>query len=83
LKGRIDPAGADEHWKTANTALDRIRKAFSRSKMKPKTFFIGAAIENAMAKEIFSQLKRKTLTNAANLTNEKQVFSLCRWLVSV
>ena len=24
LKGGIDPAGADEHWKTAQTALDRI-----------------------------------------------------------
>ena len=29
LKGGIDPAGADEHWKTANSALERIRKAFS------------------------------------------------------
>lgn len=28
LKGGIDPAGADEHWKTANTALERIRSAF-------------------------------------------------------
>ena len=30
LKGGIDPAGADEHWKTANSALGRIRKAFAR-----------------------------------------------------
>ncbi|HZO86978.1 MAG TPA: AvaI/BsoBI family type II restriction endonuclease [Chthonomonadaceae bacterium] len=29
LKGGIDPAGADEHWKTARTALSRIRSAFS------------------------------------------------------
>ena len=29
LKGGIDPAGADEHWKTANSALARIRTAFS------------------------------------------------------
>ena len=28
LKGGIDPAGADEHWKTANSALERIRSAF-------------------------------------------------------
>ena len=28
LKGGIDPAGADEHWKTGNSALVRIRKAF-------------------------------------------------------
>jgi len=24
IKGGIDPAGADEHWKTANSALERI-----------------------------------------------------------
>ncbi len=29
LKGGIDPAGADEHWKTAATALRRIRDAFA------------------------------------------------------
>lgn len=38
LKGGIDPAGADEHWKTANSALDRIRKAFSDKNCFPKTF---------------------------------------------
>lgn len=27
LKGGIDPAGADEHWKTAQAALNRIRRA--------------------------------------------------------
>ena len=45
LKGGIDPAGADEHWKTANTALSRIREAFAQHKLTPKTFFIGAANE--------------------------------------
>ena len=30
LKGGIDPAGADEHWKTARTALERIEKSFSK-----------------------------------------------------
>jgi type II restriction enzyme len=61
LKGGIDPAGADEHWKTANSALGRIRKAFSDKNCYPKTFFIGAAIENAMAKEIYQQLNNNTL----------------------
>ena len=28
LKGGIDPAGADEHWKTARTALNRIQESF-------------------------------------------------------
>ncbi|MBN2211688.1 MAG: hypothetical protein JW709_09870, partial [Sedimentisphaerales bacterium] len=83
LKGGFDPAGADEHWKTANTALQRIRKAFARNKEKPRTFFVGAAIENAMAKEIWDQLKRGELTWAANLTNETQVFGLCEWLIGI
>ncbi len=83
LKGGIDPAGADEHWKTASTALERIRNAFSREKCKPYTFFVGAAIETEMAKEIYNQLKNNTLTNGANLTNEKQTVSLCKWLISI
>lgn len=80
LKGGIDPAGADEHWKTANTALDRIRTAFTRHKLNPHTFFIGAAIEKSMAQEIFSQLQSKTLTNAANLTVDTQLVSICHWI---
>ncbi|HAJ78349.1 MAG TPA: hypothetical protein DCO75_01135, partial [Fibrobacteres bacterium] len=32
LKGGIDPAGADEHWKTAKTAIDRIVSAFKKRK---------------------------------------------------
>lgn len=81
LKGGIDPAGADEHWKTANSALERIRAAFHEKKQKPMTFFIGAAIEKAMAREIFDQLQNGVLSNAANLTNEKQLISICKWLV--
>jgi len=83
LKGGIDPAGADEHWKTANSALGRIRKAFSDKNCHPKTFFIGAAIENAMAEEIYQQLKSNILSNGANLTNENQVVSLCDWLIKI
>ncbi len=83
LKGGIDPAGADEHWKTANSALDRIRRAFSSKRLKPKTFFIGAAIENSMAVEIFNQLTSGLMTNAANLTDENQLVSVCRWLISL
>ncbi len=83
LKGGIDPAGADEHWKTANSALDRIRNAFSDNNSNPQTFFIGAAIENAMAQEIYQQLVKNTLSNGANLTNESQVVSLCNWLIKI
>ena len=83
LKGGIDPAGADEHWKTANSALDRIRTAFSDENCFPKTFFVGAAIEAAMAQEIYQQLEDQTLSNGANLTNETQVVSLCDWLIKI
>jgi type II restriction enzyme len=83
LKGGIDPAGADEHWKTANSALNRIRTAFSKENCHPKTFFIGAAVENAMAKEIYQQLNDGTVSNGANLTNEEQVVSLCDWLIKL
>lgn len=83
LKGGIDPAGADEHWKTANSALDRIRKSFGADGFKPHLFYIGAAIEKSMAEEIFSQLNSGNLSVAANLTNENQMFELCDWLVKL
>lgn len=83
LKGGIDPAGADEHWKTARTALSRIWAAFSKVGFSPHTFFIGAAIENRMAEEIWSHLEDGTLSNAANITNETQLDSLCYWLINL
>jgi hypothetical protein len=83
LKGGIDPAGADEHWKTARTALSRIREAFAKQKLAPHTFFIGAAIESKMANEIWNMLERGELENAANLTDDEQIASLTRWLCSL
>ncbi|RRR77755.1 MAG: hypothetical protein EI684_01100 [Candidatus Viridilinea halotolerans] len=80
LKGGIDPAGADEHWKTARTALSRIRDAFKSFDLVPSTFFIGAAIERKMAGEIWSQLEVGLLSNAANLNEHDQVVSVSRWL---
>jgi hypothetical protein len=83
LKGGIDPAGADEHWKTANSALNRIRTSFGNKKLKPRTFFVGAAIENAMAVEIFKQLKTGAMNNAANLTSDKQLTTICDWIINL
>lgn len=80
LKGGIDPAGADEHWKTARTALTRIQTAFSKLGLKPHAFFIGAAIEKKMSREIWDMLDEGILENAANLTNDDQVASISRWL---
>ncbi len=83
LKGGIDPAGADEHWKTARTSLTRINLAFANHGLSPHLFFVGAAIENSMAEEIWYQLEEGTLSNAANLTDANQVASLCRWLCNL
>jgi hypothetical protein len=83
LKGGIDPGGADEHWKTARTALSRIHEAFARNQLKPHTFFIGAAIEPKMASEIWSFLESGILENAANLTDDAQIASITRWLCSL
>lgn len=81
LKGGIDPAGADEHWKTANSALERIREKFKPSR--PGLFFVGAAIEKAMADEIFVQLEDGRLDWAANLNIRQQVEDLAEWLVNL
>ena len=83
LKGGIDPAGADEHWKTAQTALTRIKNAFANENLLPDLFFIGAIIADSMAQEIWGQLEDGPLKNAANLTNPDQVASLINWLVDL
>lgn len=83
LKGGIDPAGADEHWKTAQSALKRITVAFSKKNLVPHTFFVGAAIEKSMAEEIWQMLASATLENAANLNDQTQMSSLARWLCSL
>ena len=84
LKGGIDPAGADEHWKTGNSALNRIRTSFAETGYpNMKTSFIGAAIESSMAEEIYGQLSDGTLSNAANLTNNDQLIEYCNWLIEL
>ena len=83
LKGGIDPAGADEHWKTGNTALGRIRSAFEAKNHPIYTSFVGAAIEKKMATEIWAQLVAGTLSNAANMTDDKQLTNYCEWIVKL
>jgi len=74
LKSGIDPAGADEHWKTAKSALARIRDNFIKRKIKPPyLFFVGAAIENAMAVEAVEMMKTGELDIAVNLYKEEQL----------
>ena len=52
-------------------------------KLTPKTFFVGAAIEKAMAEEIYEQLLTDMLDNAANLTDEDQLVSVSKWLINL
>jgi len=82
LKGGIDPAGADEHWKTASTALQRIRSGFASKGIKIKTSFIGAAIATNMANEIWEHLIAGDLDYAANLTVDEQVIDYCNWIIT-
>ena len=81
LKGGIDPAGADEHWKTGNSALERIREAFGGYPV--KTSFVAAAIEKKMATEIYAQLINGTLSSAANLTQDSQLTAYCDWVINL
>jgi hypothetical protein len=83
LKGGIDPAGADEHWKTARSALERVAEVFVAQDKKPALFFVGSAIEEAMAAELFQWLQSGKLKHAANLTVSQQVADLISWLVSL
>ncbi|WP_235204242.1 AvaI/BsoBI family type II restriction endonuclease [Deinococcus sp. RL] len=79
LKGGIDPAGADEHWKTARAALDRVAERLPQV----PTFFVGAAIEPSMAAELAARLAAGTLSRAANLGRPQQVAALANWLVQL
>ncbi|MCJ7837546.1 DUF1217 domain-containing protein [Cuneatibacter sp. NSJ-177] len=83
LKSGIDPAGADEHWKTGNTALQRIRNSFGDANYSIQTSFVGAAIEKSMAIEIYDQLVDGTLSNASNLHDVNQLNEYCNWVVSI
>lgn len=83
LKGGIDPAGADEHWKTARTALERIRETYADRDKPILTSFISAAIEASMAEEICGMLSNGKLNFAANLTKDPQVTSYCEWMLAL
>ncbi len=81
LKGGIDPAGADEHWKTATTAISRIHSSFNKIDLQtPNLFFIGGAISRHMATEIIELIQYKKIKNAANLNYPKQMHNIIKEL---
>lgn len=83
LKGGIDPAGADEHWKTAKTALERIASAFEGQGLnKPNLVFLGAAIETAMSNEIFELFSSGWLSGVANINYADQFSEVVDLIIS-
>jgi hypothetical protein len=69
VKGGADPAGSDEHWKTASRALNRILEAAEKTGHdKPPLSFIGTTIVGQVALEISAWLDRGDLRSAYNLT---------------
>lgn len=82
LKGGIDPAGAEEHWKTGLSALNRIDKVFNDyNKKRPILIFLGSAIASFMAGEIFHLLEKKWLGSAANINNNQQLQNIVNLII--
>lgn len=77
LKGGADPAGSDEHWKTATQAFNRIIKAAQETGREiPKLSFIATILVDRVAEEAELWLKNGKLTSVHNLTkiaNDRQM----------
>lgn len=83
LKSGIDPAGADEHWKTAATALKRIHQSFVKEGIdSPNIYFIGGAISKHMASEILQNIENDKLKYAANLNYQEQMENIIEHLLN-
>jgi hypothetical protein len=57
--------------------------AFAESRRFPAVFYVGASIAKNMASQIYSQFEAGTLANAANLTSDDEVASLCSWICTL
>jgi len=69
LKGGADPAGSDEHWKTATEALDRIiRAAEATNRDKPQLSFIATILVDRVARDAQDWIDQGKLTSVYNLT---------------
>ncbi|MBN1148631.1 MAG: hypothetical protein JXA78_15335 [Anaerolineales bacterium] len=69
LKGGADPAGSDEHWKTATQALGRVIEASARAgKIKPKLSFMATILVERVASEAQQWVNEGKLTSVYNLT---------------
>lgn len=69
LKGGADPAGSDEHWKTATQALSRISEACNKTgRPKPDLSFMATIIVERVAREAQRWIDDGRLTSVYNLT---------------
>jgi hypothetical protein len=69
LKGGADPAGSDEHWKTATRAFDRILLACERTnRPQPPLSFIATILVERVAREAADWIDQGKLTSVYNLT---------------
>lgn len=69
LKGGADPAGSDEHWKTATQAFNRIIEAARETGRKtPKLSFLATILVDRVAQEAELWIKNGKLTSVHNLT---------------
>lgn len=69
LKGGADPAGSDEHWKTATKALDRILEASEQTgRSRPMLSFIATILVERVAFEAQDWIDQGKLTTVYNLT---------------
>lgn len=69
LKGGADPAGSDEHWKTATRAFSRIIEAAEKTRRpQPMLSFLATILVDRVAVEAELMLERGELTSVYNLT---------------
>lgn len=69
LKGGADPAGSDEHWKTATRAFDRIIDAAKKTgRETPMLSFMATILVDRVAEEAELWLRQGRLTSIHNLT---------------
>jgi len=69
LKGGADPAGSDEHWKTATRAFDRILDAAEKTgRSKPELSFIATILVDRVAREAALWIQQGKLTSVYNLS---------------
>lgn len=68
IKGGADPAGSDEHWKTATQALNRILESAEKTgRPRPKLSFLATILVDRVAIEAQRWIDNGKLTSVYNL----------------